>query len=157
MQEGKEAVLKITLIDGIPKEDLGKLLAERFRNSAGKTLEFSLVGLINKRLIPVILKEAGFIDLKSPAGELSPQEQERITRILTDWRFKIRGTKGWPNAQVTAGGIATEEINPHTMESKIVPGLFFAGEIMDIDGKCGGYNLQWAWTSGFVAGYHAAH
>jgi predicted flavoprotein YhiN len=75
---------------------------------------------------------------------------------LTDWRFKVRGTKGWSSAQVTAGGIDTSEIDPNTMESKLVRGLFFAGEVMDIDGQCGGYNLQWAWSSGYVAGQNAA-
>ncbi|HHT62217.1 MAG TPA: aminoacetone oxidase family FAD-binding enzyme, partial [Clostridia bacterium] len=64
--------------------------------------------------------------------------------------------KGWTSAQITAGGINTEEINPLTMESALIPGLFFAGEIIDIDGMCGGYNLQWAWTSGFIAGQNAA-
>lgn len=152
LNANEEAILKITLIDRIPKKDLEKLLAARFQNSSGKTLEFSLVGLINKRLIPVILKEAGMKDLKSPAADLSAQELDKIACGLTDWRLKVKGTKSWPSAQVTAGGVSTKEINPNTMESKIVPGLFFAGEIIDIDGKCGGFNLQWAWSSGFIAG-----
>jgi len=152
LKESKEAILKITLIDQISKKDLEKLLVNRFQNSSGKTLEFSLVGLINKRLIPVLLKEAGFKELKSSAANLSAKELDKIINILTDWRLKVKGTKSWPSAQVTAGGVATREINPTTMESKIVPGLFFAGEIIDVDGKCGGFNLQWAWTSGFIAG-----
>lgn len=156
LSQNKEPVLKISIIDSLSKEDLAKLLFKRFQNSKGKTLDFCLVGLINKRLIPVILKEAGFQDLKIPAAKLSSPEQERIAHILTDWRLKIRGTKGWTSAQITAGGINTEEINPLTMESALIPGLFFAGEIIDIDGMCGGYNLQWAWTSGFIAGQNAA-
>ncbi|MEL7565047.1 MAG: NAD(P)/FAD-dependent oxidoreductase [Dehalobacterium sp.] len=155
LNKNKEVILKITLIDQIPKENLEKLLAARFQNSSGKTLEFSLVGLINKRLIPVLLKEAGIKDLKSPAVNLSAKELDKIANILTDWRLKVRGTKSWPSAQVTAGGVATKEIHPNTMESKIVPGLYFAGEIIDIDGKCGGFNLQWAWSSGFIAGSQA--
>lgn len=156
LDRNKEAVLKIIMFDGLSKRELINLLKERFKNSIGKTLEFSLVGLINKRLIPVILKEAGFNDLKMPASEISLKEQEKIAHILTDWRFKIRGTKSWPSAQITAGGITTKEINPDTMESKIIPGIYFTGEILDVDGMCGGYNLQWAWSSGFVAGQHAA-
>ena len=156
LSQNKEPVLKISIIDSLSKEDLAKLLFKRFQNSKGKTLDFCLVGLINKRLIPVILKEAGFQDLKIPAAKLSSPEQERIAHILTDWRLKIRGTKGWTSAQITAGGINIEEINPLTMESALIPGLFFAGEIIDIDGMCGGYNLQWAWTSGFIAGQNAA-
>ena len=115
-----------------------------------------MVGLVNKRLIPVLLKEAGIKDLKSPAVNLSSRELGDIVNILTDWRFIIRGTKSWPSAQVTAGGVNTNEINQNTMESKIIKGLFFAGEIIDIDGQCGGFNLQWAWSSGFIAGENAA-
>jgi predicted Rossmann fold flavoprotein len=89
-------------------------------------------------------------------ASLTNKDLDRIVHILTDWRFKIRGTKSWPSAQVTAGGIATQEINPSTMESKLIKGLYFAGEIIDIDGECGGFNLQWAWSSGYLAGQHAA-
>ncbi len=156
LNEGKEAYLKVTVMDMMSKEELKKLISKRFQTGAKKPVDFSLVGLINKRLIPVVLLEAGINDLKCPVAKLSAQEQERIIDILTDWRFKIRGTKGWQSAQVTAGGIDTGEINKNTMESKLVKGLFFAGEIIDIDGKCGGFNLQWAWSSGFIAGQNAA-
>lgn len=156
LQKNQEAQLKLSIIDDLSKAHLTKLLTKRFRNSGAKTISFSLVGLINKRLIPVILKESGIKDLNVPAATISLHEAEKIAGLLTDWRFMITGTKGWPHAQVTAGGINTQEIDPESMESKIVPGLFFAGEIIDIDGMCGGFNLQWAWSSGFVAGRQAA-
>jgi predicted Rossmann fold flavoprotein len=156
LKEGKEAYLKITIMDMMSKEDLRKLINKRFQIAAQKPVDFSLVGLVNKRLIPVVLIEAGINDVKRPAANLSAKEQEGIIDILTDWRFKIRGTKSWPSAQVTAGGVDTNGIDPNTMESKSVKGLFFAGEIIDIDGQCGGFNLQWAWSSGFIAGQSAA-
>jgi predicted Rossmann fold flavoprotein len=156
LQANKGVGLKISIMDQMTKEELNQLLAIRFANSSSKTVEFSLVGLVNKRLIPVLLKEAGISDLKLPAANLSKADCERIAQILTDWRFEVRGTKSWPSAQVTAGGVDTREINPGTMESKIIKGLFFAGEIIDIDGLCGGFNLQWAWSSGMVAGKNAA-
>ena len=156
INEGKEAYLKIIIIDMMPKEELRKRINKRFQTGSMKPVDFSLVGLINKRLIPVVLAEAGIHDLKRTAGTLSEKETERIIDILTDWRFKIRGTKSWPSAQVTAGGVDTNEIDQNSMESKLVKGLYFAGEIMDIDGQCGGFNLQWAWSSGFVAGQRAA-
>lgn len=156
LNENKEAILKISIIDTMSKEELKNLISKRFKNSPNKTIEFSLVGLINKRLIPVLLKEAGIKDLRCLVANISLKEQENIINILTDWRFKIIGTKGWNSAQVTAGGVDTREINQSTMESKLVKGLFFAGEVIDIDGKCGGFNLQWAWSSGFVAGKNAA-
>lgn len=156
LQKNNKALLKVTIIDTLSKEDLRTLLNARFKNAPKKTIEFSLVGLVNKRLIPVLLKEAGITDLKSPAASISNSDIEKIAHILTDWRFIVTGSKSWPSAQVTAGGIDTNEINPKTMESKITKGLYFAGEIIDIDGQCGGFNLQWAWSSGFVAGLNAA-
>lgn len=69
--------------------------------------------------------------------------------------MKIIGSKSWPSAQVTAGGVATYEIDQYTLESKFVKGLYFAGEIVDIDGDCGGFNLQWAWSSRYVEGESA--
>lgn len=155
LQQGKEAVLKLSILD-IPGEELAKIIDRRCSASSCKSVEFSLVGFINKRLIPVILHEAAVDDLKKPAAQLTVKERANIVHVLTDWRFKIRGTKSWPSAQVTAGGIHTDEIDENTMESKIVQGLYLVGEILDIDGQCGGFNLQWAWSSGYVAGKNAA-
>lgn len=154
--QGEEAYVKIDILDNMSVDEVRALVRKRFEISPQKSVEFSLVGLINKRLIPVILAEAGIEDIKRPVSSLSTDELEAIAVILKDWRFKIRGTKGWQSAQVTAGGVVTGEINPKTMESKLKKGLYFAGEIMDIDGQCGGFNLQWAWSSGFVAGRCAA-
>jgi len=156
LKEGKEAYLKIIIMDMLTEEELRELLKKRFQIGSKKPVDFSLVGLLNKRLIPVVLTAAGINEFKRPAAGLSAKEQEGIVRILTDWRFKIRRTRSWPSAQVTAGGVDTDEIEPNTMESKYVRGLFFAGEIIDIDGQCGGFNLQWAWSSGFIAGQNAA-
>ena len=156
LKAGQEAYLKITIMDMMPKDELRTLLKKRWQISSSKPLDFSLVGFINKRLIPVVLMEAGINDAGRPVASLSAKELERIVDILTDWRFKIRGTRSWPSAQVTAGGVDTREINQDTMESKLVKGLFFAGEIIDIDGQCGGFNLQWAWSSGYIAGQNAA-
>jgi predicted Rossmann fold flavoprotein len=160
LNAGKEAYLKINIMDTFTREELRQLLKKRFQTGPKKTVDFSLVGLINKRLIPVILMEAGIgrkpKDWQFPAAALSAAEQERILQILTGWRFKIRRIRSWPSAQVTAGGVDTWEIDERTMESKLVKGLFFAGEVIDIDGGCGGYNLQWAWSSGYTAGRNAA-
>jgi predicted Rossmann fold flavoprotein len=156
LQQQRTPILKIRVLDNFTNEELTELLQTRFRNNPEKTIEFSLVGLINKRLIRVLLKEAGISDLRVPVRSLGARECGSIATVLTDWRFKVRGTKGWQSAQVTAGGVSTAEIDPQTLESKIVPGLYFTGEILDIDGQCGGYNLQWAWASGYTAGEHAA-
>ncbi len=156
LNQRKEAYVKLDMLDAMTVDEVRALINKRFGHNPEKSVEFSLVGLINKRLIPVILLEAGIEDIKRPVSYITASETESIVRVLKDWRFKIRGTKSWPSAQVTAGGVVTDEINPKTMESRLVKGLYFAGEILDIDGQCGGFNLQWAWSSGFVAGKNAA-
>lgn len=156
LNQRKEAYVKLDILDAMTVDEVRALFNKRFGHNPEKSVEFSLVGLINKRLIPVILLEAGIEDIKRPVSYITASETESIVRVLKDWRFKIRGTKSWPSAQVTAGGVVTDEINPKTMESRLVKGLYFAGEILDIDGQCGGFNLQWAWSSGFVAGKNAA-
>jgi predicted Rossmann fold flavoprotein len=144
------------VLDTMTPEDVERLLVERFRNMPRKTLEVSLVGLISKRLIPVLLKDAGVADPRCRVAGLPVGERDKIARILTSWKLPVRGTMSWQNAQVTAGGVATADVEPRTMESRLVPGLYLCGEVLDIDGACGGYNLQWAWSSGFVAGSSAA-
>ncbi len=156
LQKGETPWLKLVLINTCGRSELERYLIKRFNDGPEKELVFSFVGYINKRLVPVILREAGIAEIRKPAGQVSPAERGRILRILQDWRFQIKGTTSWPAAQVTAGGVDVREINGDTMESKIVPKLYFAGEVVDIDGDCGGYNLQWAWSSGFVAGESAA-
>src|SRR5699024_2419089 len=127
----------------------------RFTYMEKRSIETGLIGFINKRLIPVILKEIK-IDENKKVAQLSNEEIDKLAKILVDWKFEITGSQSYKDAQVTAGGISTKEIDSTTMESKLVKGLYFAGEIMDIDGDCGGFNLQWAWSSAYVAGKNAA-
>lgn len=155
LNKNKKPVLKVSIISGKNREELSEYLKIRFTYMPKKTIEIGLIGLLNKRLIPVILSEAG-IDNKKSVSQISNEEIDALAEILTDWRFNIIGSKSFDFAQVTAGGIDTREIDGRTMESKIVNGLYFAGEIVDIDGDCGGFNLQWAWSSGYVAGLNAA-
>lgn len=156
LRQGAKVMLKVILISYLSMEELDRFLKNRLKQQANKPLDFSFVGFINKRLVPVLLREAGIEDIKKPAGQVTAGERNAILHILQDWRFEVTGTNPWQAAQVTAGGIDVRDINQKTMESKLVPGLYFAGEVLDIDGDCGGYNLQWAWSSGHVAGERAA-
>jgi predicted Rossmann fold flavoprotein len=144
------------VFDAMTLEEADRVLSERFQNMPRKTLEISLVGLISKRLIPVLLREAGVADPRCRVANLPGGEREKIAGILTGWKLPVRGTMSWQNAQVTAGGVSTAGVEPRTMESRLVPGLYLCGEVLDIDGACGGYNLQWAWSSGYIAGSSAA-
>lgn len=155
LHRGEQVWLKVVIINHLSREQLASYLSKRFNDNPNKSLSFSFVGFINKQLVPVILKQASIADINKKVADINATEREEITRVLQDWRFEVIGTNTWTAAQTTAGGINVMEINPQTMESNITPGLFFAGEIMDIDGDCGGYNLQWAWSSGYLAGISA--
>ncbi|SNS10893.1 hypothetical protein SAMN05446037_1004114 [Anaerovirgula multivorans] len=148
--------IQIDMFPDLDEDELMEMLEIRLGYQPQKTLEFSFTGLLNKRLTPVVLKEAGIKDSQKKCGEVSLTETKKIIRFLKQWKIKITGTQSWKNAQTTAGGIDVGEIDAKTMESKLISGLYFAGEVMDIDGDCGGFNLQWAWSSGYVAGEYAA-
>ena len=146
-------------IDFLPKlseQEIEQLFESRFREYAhGKTADEAMVGLLNHKLSDVLLKEA-HISLKKPAEEITKKELLQLVKQCKHMEVCVTGSKSFEQAQVCAGGVHTDEINPRTMESKLVPNVYFAGEVVDIDGMCGGYNLQWAWSSGYVAGIHAA-
>jgi predicted Rossmann fold flavoprotein len=102
LQKGETPWLKLVLINTCGRSELERYLIKRFNDGPEKELVFSFVGYINKRLVPVILREAGIAEIRKPAGQVSPAERGRILRILQDWRFQIKGTTSWPAAQVTA-------------------------------------------------------
>ena len=146
------------LLDFMPDasvQEVAALFEQRLHKvEQKKTICECFVGLFNRKLIEVFLREAG-IGLGDSPKKVSMEQIERLAKLVKQFRVDITGSKSYEQAQVCAGGVDTREICPETMESKLVPGLFFAGELVDIDGMCGGYNLQWAWSSGYVAGLHA--
>jgi len=153
---GKKLSLHLDLFPHLTEELLSGKIERRIAFNPQKPLEMSFVGLLHKRLIPVILQESGLGNVRSACGDLSEQKILHLAARMKNWPLRCTGVQSWMFSQVTAGGVNVDEVDPRTMESKIVPGIYFAGEVLDIDGDCGGYNLQWAWSSGYVAGTHAA-
>ncbi len=113
-----------------------------------------LTGILHNRLGRVLTQAAG-ISGYVPVAQLEEFEIEEVCRVVKGFELALTEPMGMDSAQVTAGGILTKEFEPTSMESRIVPGLYACGEVLDIDGDCGGYNLQWAWSSGRLAGEHA--
>lgn len=148
--------LRLDLFPQFSPDQLMELIQLRLAYQPEKPLDFSFVGLLNKRLIPVLLKTAEINPITMSARALKPHDLSRILSLLKGWTFDIIGSQPWSHAQVTAGGMDVGQVNPKTMESRLVKGLYLAGELLDIDGDCGGFNLQWAWSSGYVAGDHAS-
>lgn len=149
--EFEPVFIKVQLINGIDE----KRVVERFDLLSEKPIEDGLVGLIHKKLIRSVLKEVGIHDQQSKIKDIDSKRISKLVKLLFDWRFKVIGSKDFNEAQVTAGGIKINEIDATTLESKIVKDLYFTGEVLDVDGLCGGYNLQWAWSSGYIAASHA--
>ncbi len=150
-----QKTISLDIMSEYSREQLYDMLTVRVYQNPKITLENFFVGMFNKRVGQALLKFAGIEPLSRYAVTLSEKEISRICDTIKKWDFAITGTMSWNNAQVTKGGISTDEFNPNTMESKLACGLYATGEVLDIDGDCGGYNLQWAWSSGYLAGINA--
>jgi predicted Rossmann fold flavoprotein len=120
-----------------------------------KTYKNLLKGLLPASLIPVFCSLSRIIP-ETPVNQMNKEQRAVIKKLLKGITFTVTGLRGYDEAVVTAGGVDLVEVNPKTMESRIAPGLYFCGEVLDLDGPCGGYNLQTAWSTGFVAGSSAA-
>ena len=133
-----------------------EILAEELLRRRGTSLPVSelLTGILHNRLGRVLTQAVG-ISGYVPVAQLEEPEIREVCRVVKGFDVSLTEPMGMDSAQVTAGGILTREFDETTMESRIVPGLYACGEVLDIDGDCGGYNLQWAWSSGRLAGIHA--
>lgn len=142
LSKNKNVELSLDLADDLEWDELSALLGERVKRFSAASPENLLNGFMNKRIGMEIVKKS-----RNPA---------EIAQLIKNNTHKVVGTMGFDNAQVTAGGILTEDFDAATMQSRLCGGLYAAGEVVNIDGCCGGFNLQWAWTSGAVAGISAA-
>ena len=148
-------LLSLDLMPEFTCKEIAGLLKRRLSSAGQEPLSDFMTGLLPKRVGQAVAKECCG-PLSQTAGSLPAEVWDRLAGTLKDWRFEVTGTLSWQQAQVTAGGARLGEFNPDTLESKKTPGLWAAGEVLHVNGPCGGYNLQWAWASGFVAGREAA-
>ena len=156
LYEKKKVESVLDFMPDCSEEEFLNYIEKRKLERPDKKMEMFFTGVFHKKLSQVFLKIAN-ISPEKKAGSLTKKECIELVHAVKTFRTKVESTKSFEQAQVCAGGINTEELNPDTMESKLVRGLFFAGELVDVDGICGGYNLQWAWSSGFVAGKGAVN
>jgi predicted Rossmann fold flavoprotein len=124
------------------------------RRETNLPMEELLTGILHNRLGRVLTKAAG-VKGKTYVNQISNAELASVCEAVKGLEIILTEPLGMDSAQVTAGGVLTEDFDPNTMESKRIPGLYACGEVLDIDGDCGGYNLQWAWSSGRLAGLSA--
>ena len=155
LYEKKRPVVNLDFMPKYSERELHKFLKERRAYDFEKTAEEFFIGMLNRKLIPVLLR-ASAIRQEQSLKEVTAEDLERFAKKCKAFEIEITGTNSFEQAQICAGGIRTREIHPETLESRIVQGLYLTGELLDVDGICGGYNLQWAWATGTIAGMEAA-
>lgn len=146
--------LIVDLKPALSGEQLDQRIQRDFVRYQNRQLLHALDDLLPKRLIPYIIQSSGIPEDKRVNG-ITRQERNHIIDALKALRFHVTGTRGFEEAIITRGGVHVKEIDPHTMESKLISGLYVAGEVLDVDAVTGGFNLQIAWSTGYAAGQAA--
>ena len=149
---GKAAYrLEIDLKPGLDEKKLDARILRDFEKYSNKEFKNALTDLAGRTMIPVLVRLSG-IPEDTKVNAITHEQRMRLLHLFKAFPVSVTGTRPIDEAIVTAGGVSTKEVNPRTMESKLMPGLYFAGEVLDLDGYTGGFNLQIAWSTGYVAG-----
>ena len=155
--EGRSVEISADFLPEMPENELISTLQSLSSRTPGITLRTVMNGLFPETAVKLFLKDTHMTQkADAPLIDLAPGELKSLIRSLKNYQIPFMGDFGFDRAQTSSGGADLSEFDPSTMESRLVRGLFAAGEIMDVDGCCGGYNLQWAWTSGAIAGWSSA-
>ena len=144
-------ILSIDLKPALSEEQLDARILRDFEELKNKQYKNALIHLLPAKLIPVIVERSQILPEKK-VNEITREERHRIVREMKDFRLTLTGFRDYKEAIITQGGISVKEVNPSTMESRQMPGLYLAGELLDVDGVTGGFNLQIAWSTGYLAG-----
>ena len=155
LHKGRQVKASVSFLPGFEEWEAARFLNRRRKQLADRGAGGFLNGLLNQKLGLTLLYRAG-IRPEEPVSRIPKEAWEALVRQITSFEARVTGTNSFEQAQVCCGGVDVRQVCPETMESRLAPGLFFAGEILDVDGICGGYNLQWAWSSGRLAGICAA-
>lgn len=147
----KELTLEIDLKPALTEEQLDQIVLRDFEENHNRQFKNAITKLFPTKLIPVML-ELGGIDPEKKVNSIEKEERKQFVHLIKHFRMTLTGLRDYPEAIITKGGVNVKEIDPGTMESKLVKGLYFAGEVLDLDALTGGFNLQIAWSTGYAAG-----
>lgn len=150
-----EVKVKIDLKPNLTLEQLDEIVIRDFEKNAAKRLGNCLVSLVSPRMLALILDLSG-VNMKEFASRVSKEDRKKIVKLIKSLELNVEELFGFDRAMVTSGGVSIKEIDPKTMKSRLIENLYFAGEVIDVDGPTGGYNLQMCWSTGYVAGDAAA-
>ncbi len=151
----EELLLTVDLKPALSEEQLDKRILRDFEENLNRQFKNALNGLYPSKLISVMIERSG-IDPEKKVHEITRQERRRLSELTKAFTLHVREKRGFDEAVITQGGVSVKEIDPSTMESRLVRGLYFAGEVLDLDGLTGGFNLQIAWSTGYLAGISCA-
>jgi predicted Rossmann fold flavoprotein len=146
-----QVILQIDLQPDMEKVELEKKIQHDFHHSHNKIFKNYLANLVQPKLVPVIMQLSG-IDGQKQVNTIAKEERQVLVRALKEFTLEVRALKGFDKAMLTAGGVDIREVDSKNMRSRIYQNLYLAGEILDLDGPTGGYNLQICWSTGFTAG-----
>ncbi len=147
--------ISLNLLPRFDLQTLSNTLEKLSASVPSHSIETVLCGLIPAKIAASLLEDA-LVAPSTPISKLSVKEFKKLSCLIQEWKFEVSGTHGFKHAEVSGGGVATTQVNNKTMESKLIRGLYFAGEVLDIVGKRGGYNFHFAWASGMIAGKEMA-
>lgn len=149
--QGKDLTLAIDLKPALSEEQLDDRIIRDFEKNINRQFKNSLDELLPKKMIPIVIRLSD-IDPDKKVNTITKEERKILVSVIKQFKMEIAGFRGFNEAIITKGGISVKEINPSTMESKLVPGVFFSGEVLDLDALTGGFNLQIAWSTSYTAG-----
>ena len=152
LQKRAQVRVSVDCLPAVSEEQLFSMLINKTQEQE-ESIGDSLIGILPKKLIPVILE---LCQIKKASARPEEQQLSQICQTIKHLTLTVTGTRSFDQAQVCGGGVTLSEIDPSTMESRIADNLYLTGELMDADGICGGYNLQWAWSTGYIAGKNSA-
>ncbi len=142
--------ISLNLLPQYTLQELHAQLSKLIKTLHSRSIEHLLIGLISSKMVPYLLLTCK-IDPQTLCANITTKALKKILFCMTQWRFEVNDTHGFQHAEVSGGGISTQEINTKTMQSQRIDGLYFAGEVLDVVGERGGYNLHFAWASGYLA------
>ena len=143
--------ISLNLLPRYDRVELVSVIEKLFASVPKHTVHTALCGVIPAKIGTYLLEDAA-IALSASVSTLNPKEIKKIAHLIGEWKFDVTDTHGFKHAEVSGGGVSTAQINNKTMESKLIEGLYFSGEVLDIVGRRGGYNFNFAWASGMIAG-----
>ena len=143
--------ISLNLLPRYDKDELVNVIEKLFASVAKHDVHTALCGLLPAKIITYLLEDAAILQ-NTTVSSLTPKDVKKLAPLIGEWKFDVTDTHGFKHAEVSGGGVSTAQVNNKTMESKIIEGLYFSGEVLDIVGKRGGYNFNFAWASGMIAG-----